>query len=59
MQRGSFVAGLAAAGLLPAAPSFAQADPMPSWNDGPVKQAILDFVPRDHDRRRIRLRAGA
>lgn len=46
MQRGSFVAGLAAAGLLPAAPSFAQADPMPSWNDGPVKQAILDFVPR-------------
>ena len=46
MQRRSFVAGLAAAGLLPAAPSFAQADPLPSWNDGPVKQAILDFVPR-------------
>ena len=47
MQRRSFVAGLAAAGLLPAAaPSWAQADPLPSWNDGPVKQAILDFVPR-------------
>jgi len=46
MQRRSFVAGLAAAGLLPAAPSLAQADPLPSWNDGPVKQAILDFVPR-------------
>src|SRR5260370_38075505 len=46
MQRRSFVAGLAAASLLPAVPSFAQADPLPSWNDGPVKQAILDFVPR-------------
>jgi hypothetical protein len=46
MQRRSFVTGLAVAGLLPAAPSFAQADPLPSWNDGPVKQAILDFVPR-------------
>ncbi len=46
MQRRSFVAGLAAAGLLPAAPSFAQADPLPSWNDGQVKQAILDFMPR-------------
>jgi hypothetical protein len=40
MQRRSFVAGLAAAGLLPAAPSFAQADPLPSWNAGPVNQAI-------------------
>jgi haloacid dehalogenase-like hydrolase len=46
MQRRSFVTGLAAAGLLPAAPSLAQAEPLPSWNDGPVKQAILDFVPR-------------
>ena len=35
----------AASGL--AAPSAsAQADPLPSWNDGPVKQAILDFVKR-------------
>jgi hypothetical protein len=40
MQRRSFVAGLAAAGLLPATPSFAQADPLPSWNAGPVNQAI-------------------
>jgi phosphoglycolate phosphatase-like HAD superfamily hydrolase len=46
MKRRSFVTGLAAAGLLPAAPSFAQADPLPSWNDGPVKQAILAFMPR-------------
>ena len=45
MQRRSFVTGLAAAGLLPAAPSRAQADPLPSWNDGPVKQAILAFMP--------------
>ena len=41
MKRRSFVIGLAAAGWLPAAPSFAQADPLASWNDGPVKQAIL------------------
>ena len=46
MQRRSFVAGLAAVGLLPAAPSVAQADPLPSWNEGPVKRAILDFVQR-------------
>ena len=24
--------------------AFAAADPLPSWNDGPAKQAILDFV---------------
>lgn len=23
---------------------WAQVDPLPSWNDGPVKAAILDFV---------------
>jgi len=46
MKRRSFVTGLAAAGLLPAAPSFAQADPLPSWNDGPVKQAMLAFMSR-------------
>jgi hypothetical protein len=34
----------------PAAPTAGQpaatvaADPLPSWNDGPAKQAILDFV---------------
>jgi len=46
MQRRSFVAGLAAAGLLPAAPSLAQTDPLPSWNEGSAKQAILDFARR-------------
>lgn len=27
-----------------AAPAVAQSDPLPSWNDGPAKQSILDFV---------------
>jgi phosphoglycolate phosphatase-like HAD superfamily hydrolase len=27
-----------------ATPAFAQTDPLPSWNDGKPKQAILDFV---------------
>jgi hypothetical protein len=31
--------------LATAAPAFA-ADPLPSWNDGPHKKAILDFVSR-------------
>lgn len=26
--------------------AVAQSDPLPSWNDGPVKQSILDFVKR-------------
>lgn len=29
--------------LLQPAPAFAQADPLPSWNDGAVGQSILDF----------------
>lgn len=32
---------------LPAVPAaFAQSGPLPSWNDGPARQAILDFVGR-------------
>jgi phosphoglycolate phosphatase-like HAD superfamily hydrolase len=27
-------------------PALAQGDPLPSWNDGPTKSAILDFVKR-------------
>ena len=48
MQRRSFVAGLVATGVLfrAAAPSFAQTDPLPSWNDGPAKRSIIDFVTR-------------
>jgi hypothetical protein len=26
------------------AQAFAQTDPLPSWNDGPAKQAIVAFV---------------
>jgi phosphoglycolate phosphatase-like HAD superfamily hydrolase len=48
MRRRAIVAGLVAAAVIPATevPSFAQTDPLPSWNDGPVKKAILDFVAR-------------
>ena len=30
--------------LLAFARAYAQTDPLPSWNDGPAKQAIVDFV---------------
>jgi phosphoserine phosphatase len=40
---GGAVAGSLAAGLPDA---MAQADPLPSWNDGPARQAILDFLAR-------------
>ncbi len=47
MQRRSFIGGLIAASVtLPALPSWAQGDPLPSWNDGPAKQSIIDFVTR-------------
>ena len=36
----------ALAGLLRANSALAQADPLPSWNDGPAKTAIIDFVAR-------------
>jgi hypothetical protein len=26
--------------------AFAQVDPLPSWNDGPVKTSVIDFVAR-------------
>src|SRR5450631_4555184 len=34
----------------PAATTGAAADPLPSWNDGPAKQAILDFVKTTTDK---------
>ena len=47
MQRRSFIGGvIAAAAALPALPSWAQSNPLPSWNDGPAKQSIVDFVTR-------------
>jgi phosphoglycolate phosphatase-like HAD superfamily hydrolase len=36
----------AAALLATARPGAAQADGLPSWNDGPVKRSILDFIAR-------------
>src|SRR5689334_4545158 len=47
MRRRSFGFGLVAAGMVAAArASFAQNDPLPSWNDGPAKRALIDFVAR-------------
>ena len=48
ISRRSVIASLAALAvtfglLLPTAAS-AQSDPLPSWNDGPAKQAIVNFV---------------
>jgi phosphoserine phosphatase len=34
----------AAFGLAPAIPARAQTEALPSWNDGPAKQAIVEFV---------------
>ena len=47
MLRRSFGLGLAAAGIVVVSRAgFAQNDPLPSWNDGGAKRAILDFVAR-------------
>lgn len=48
MRRRAIVTGLAAAAVVLSAapPSFGQTDPLPSWNDGSVKKAIVDFVAR-------------
>lgn len=47
MKRRIFLAGLGAATLVTGArPGFAQTDGLPSWNDGPVKRSILDFIAR-------------
>ena len=32
-----------------AAPAHAETDPLPSWNDGPAKQAIIQFVQETTD----------
>ncbi|WP_408015735.1 HAD family hydrolase [Reyranella aquatilis] len=47
MRRRTLLAGMAATGLAAMArPAFAQGDLLPSWNDGPTKRAILDFIAR-------------
>lgn len=43
MKIGTFATGTMAALLLFVTAAFA-ADPLPSWNDGPAKQAIIGFV---------------
>lgn len=46
-RRSCFLAFAAAYFFLAgAAASFAQVDPLPSWNEGPAKAAIVDFVTR-------------
>ena len=44
MQRKQARSGRGSAAL--ALPALAQTDPLPSWNDGAAKQAILGFVAR-------------
>jgi phosphoglycolate phosphatase-like HAD superfamily hydrolase len=48
MRRRAIITGIAASAvvLCMGLPVLAQSDPLPSWNEGPVKQAILDFVAR-------------
>jgi hypothetical protein len=45
----SFVA-LVGGFLLAVSPAWAQSDPLPSWNDGPTKQAIQTFVQKVTDK---------
>lgn len=47
LGRRLFVAGLTGtAAYYMGGPAFAADDPLPSWNEGPSKQSILDFVQR-------------
>ncbi|MEZ5827401.1 MAG: HAD family hydrolase [Hyphomicrobiales bacterium] len=43
---GGLLAVLLGVGLIGLGPAYAADDPLPSWNDGTVKQSILDFVMR-------------
>ena len=44
------VLAMAAAVMLAIAPAVAQTDPLPSWNDGSAKKAIIEFVQRTIDK---------
>jgi len=46
LRRGFLALGTAAGLMAGGAGAFAQVDPLPSWNDGAPKKAILDFVSR-------------
>jgi phosphoglycolate phosphatase-like HAD superfamily hydrolase len=47
--RRSLTGVLALASLAVNTQVLAQADPLPAWNDGPAKQAIIDFVKKTTD----------
>lgn len=49
----AFALATACAGLLALSPASAQTDPLPSWNEGRAKTAIIDFV------RRVTAQGGA
>jgi hypothetical protein len=46
LTRRAAITGLAYLGLVLTSPAFAQNDPLPSWNVGAAKAAIVDFVGR-------------
>jgi phosphoglycolate phosphatase-like HAD superfamily hydrolase len=47
MRRRFFIGAIASVALVRGVtPSLAQGDPLPSWNDGPNRQSIVDFVTR-------------
>ncbi len=46
----AFAATLAIVSALAVSAAFAQSDPLPSWNDGPTKQAIVSFVEKVTDK---------
>ncbi|TAJ87721.1 MAG: haloacid dehalogenase-like hydrolase [Reyranella sp.] len=47
MRRRTFLTAMGAVAFLATArPGAAQADGLPSWNDGPAKRSILDFIAR-------------
>lgn len=47
---GSLLSGLVFVGSSMTSVALAQTDPLPSWNDGPAKSAILEFVQATTDR---------
>ena len=47
LRRVLFVAVLALGCVTCPRGTFAQSDPLPSWNEGAVKKSITDFVPID------------
>ena len=59
LSRRLLLAGLALVSALASVPVMAQqTDPLPSWNDGPAKQAILDLVRATTDAGQPRLRGA-